>query len=133
MNILIVDDSRFLRLSNERALVKAGHQVITAADGEEGLLLARERKPDLVVLDMMLPKLSGPDVLLALRKEPATCAIPVMVLTSLPQANEERLVGAGATAYFQKSLLALDKGSGPFVDAVEKLLAQAVKVHAAAG
>ena len=59
MNILIVDDSRFLRLANERALIKAGHNVITASDGEQGLQLARERKPDLVILDMMLPKLSG--------------------------------------------------------------------------
>ena len=45
MNILIVDDSRFLRLANERVLTKAGHNVITASDGEEGLYLARERKP----------------------------------------------------------------------------------------
>lgn len=68
MNILIVDDSRFLRLANERALIKAGHNVITASDGEEGLRLARERKPDLVILDMMLPKLSGQDVLHALQR-----------------------------------------------------------------
>jgi DNA-binding response OmpR family regulator len=84
MKILIVDDSRFLRIANERALLKAGHTVITAADGEEGLRLAQERKPDLVVLDMLLPKLSGPEVLQALRKD-AEASIPVMVLTSLPQ------------------------------------------------
>ena len=60
MKILIVDDSRLLRISNERTLMKAGYEVITAADGEEGLRLAIESKPDLVVLDMMLPKLSGP-------------------------------------------------------------------------
>jgi len=55
LNILIVDDSRLLRLSNERALVKAGHHVVAAEDGEQGLRLALEQKPDLVVLDMMLP------------------------------------------------------------------------------
>ncbi len=70
MSVLIVDDSRFLRLMNERALLKAGFEVLSAADGEEGLRLAIEHKPDLVVLDMMLPKLSGPDVLRALRKDP---------------------------------------------------------------
>jgi len=70
MNVLIVDDSRFLRLMNERALLKAGFEVLSAADGEEGLRLAIEHKPALVVLDMMLPKLSGPDVLRALRKDP---------------------------------------------------------------
>lgn len=122
MKILLVDDSRFLRLANERALTRAGHQVLASADGEEGLRLAIEHKPDLVVLDMMLPKISGPDVLRALRKNPATTAIPVMVLTSLPQSNEGRLISEGATAYFEKALLTLDKGSGHFVAAVEKML-----------
>ena len=132
MNILLVDDSRFLRLANERALMKAGHNVISASDGDEGLRLARERKPDLVVLDMMLPKLSGPDVLRAIRKDPATSSIPVMVLTSLPQCNEEKLLGEGATAYFEKSLLTVDRGSAPFVQAVEHLLAKSAKAKAAA-
>lgn len=122
MKVLIVDDSRFLRMANERALAKAGHVVITASDGEEGLRLAQERKPDLVVLDMMLPKLSGPEVLRALRKDAGTAAIPVMVLTSLPQCNEQKLMGEGATAYFAKSELMLDKGSGMFVETVEKML-----------
>lgn len=122
MKVLIVDDSRFLRMANERALVKAGHVVITASDGEEGLRLAQERKPDLVVLDMMLPKLSGPDVLRALRKDTGTAAIPVMVLTSLPQCNQQKLIGEGATAYFAKSELMLDKGTGIFVETVEKML-----------
>ncbi len=133
MNILIVDDSRFLRLANERALTKAGYDVISASDGEEGLRLARERKPDLVILDMMLPRLSGPDVLHAMRKDPETCAIPVMVLTSLPQCNEERLLGAGATAYFEKALLTIDQGSGPFVAAVQHLMARTAKAKAASG
>ena len=84
LKILIVDDSRFLCMTNERALVKVGHQVITASDGEEGLRLAIEHKPDLVVLDMLLPRLSGPEVLRAMRKDAATSSIPVMVLTSLP-------------------------------------------------
>jgi two-component system cell cycle response regulator DivK len=130
MKVLIVDDSRFLRMSNERALAKAGHVVITASDGEEGLRLAQERKPDLVVLDMMLPKLSGPDVLRALRKDAGTAAIPVMVLTSLPQCNEQKLIGEGATAYFAKSELMLDKGSGMFVETVVRMLFR-VKGHVA--
>ncbi len=67
MNILIVEDSRFLRLANERALTKAGHNVISASDGEEGLRRAVERQPDLIILDMLLPKMSGPDVLRATR------------------------------------------------------------------
>ena len=102
MNILIVNDSRLLRLSNERALVKAGHHVVAAEDGEQGLRLALEHKPDLV-LDMMLPKLSGPEVLRALRQNPDTASIPVLVLSGLPQCNENKLISEGATAYFQKS------------------------------
>ncbi len=131
MKVLIVDDSRFLRMTNERALVKVGHQVITAPDGEEGLRLAIEHKPDLVVLDMLLPRLSGPEVLRAMRKDAATSSIPVMVLTSLPPCNEDKLMGEGATAYFEKSLLALDKGSGTFVEVVQRMLTKAAKAKAA--
>ena len=122
MKILLVDDSRFLRIANERALSRAGYQVLASADGEEGLRLAIEHKPDLIVLDMMLPKLSGPEVLRALRANPQTARIPIMVLSSLSQANEARLLEEGATAYFEKSVLKLDKGSGRFVAAVEKML-----------
>jgi hypothetical protein len=55
-----------------------------------------------------------------------------MVLTSLSQCNEEKLIDEGATAYFEKSLLTLDKTSGPFVDAVERMFAKAAKAKAAA-
>ncbi len=132
MKILIVDDSRFLRIANERALVKAGHEVITAADGEEGLRLALGQKPDLVVLDMLLPKLSGPEVLRALRKNPDTASVPVMVLTSLPQSNEQKLIGEGATSYFAKSGLMVDQGPGMFVETVERMLLK-VKADAVSG
>ena len=119
-------------MANERALTRIGHNVICASDDEEGLRLALERKPDLVVLDMLLPKLSGPEVLRAIRKTPEISTIPIMVLTSLPQCNEEKLLGEGATAYFEKGLLTVDKGSQPFVEAVERLLAKAAKAKAAA-
>jgi two-component system, OmpR family, alkaline phosphatase synthesis response regulator PhoP len=131
MNILVVEDSRFLRLANERALTNAGHNVISASDGEEGLRLAVERQPDLIILDMLLPKMSGPDVLRAIRANSDIRRTPVMVLTSLPQANEDRLLKEGATAYFEKSLLTIDKESAPFVAAVEKLLARAARANAA--
>ncbi len=58
--ILLVEDSRFLRIATERALTKAGYQVICAGDGEEALAQTTARLPDLVVLDRLLPKLSGP-------------------------------------------------------------------------
>jgi|ERR1700682_624744 DNA-binding response OmpR family regulator len=132
MKILVVDDSRLLRTANERMLVKAGYEVITAADGEEGLRLALESKPDLIVLDMMLPKLSGQEVLRQLRTNPSSASTPVIVLTSLSQSNREKLLSEGASLYFEKSLLRLENGSGPLLGAIETLLARRPKAKAAA-
>lgn len=58
--ILPVDDSQFLRLATERALARAGYDVFMATDGELALELAREKKPDVILLDMLLPKGTGP-------------------------------------------------------------------------
>ena len=124
MKVLIIEDSRFLRLSNERALKQAGYDVITASDGEEGLRLTLERRPDLVILDLMLPKLPGHEVLRALRKHPQTASIPVMVVTSLRQSNDHKLLEQGATSYFEKAGLLLDRGSDLFVQNVRRLLSQ---------
>ena len=132
MKILIVEDSRLLRIATERTLVKAGYEVITAADGEEGLRLALESKPDLVVLDMMLPKLSGQEVLQQLRLNPSSASTPVIVLTSLPQSNREKLMSEGASLYFEKSLLRLENGSGTILDAIGTLLTRLGKAKAAA-
>jgi CheY-like chemotaxis protein len=94
------------------------------ADGEEALRVANEKLPDIILLDMMLPKISGPDVLKALKANPATMDIPVIVLTSLSQKNEERLLSEGAAAYFEKSTLQLDKNSNRLAAAIEAVLAR---------
>src|SRR5208283_3477916 len=120
--VLLVDDSKFLRMANERVLTRAGFEVITAADGEEALRVANDKLPDIILLDMMLPKISGPEVLKALKKNPATIDIPVIVLTSLSQKNEEKLLHEGATAYIEKSTLELDKGSDRLAATVETVL-----------
>ncbi|MGA2359056.1 MAG: response regulator [Terriglobales bacterium] len=120
--VLLVEDSKFLRMANERALSKAGFQVSTAADGEEALQVANDKLPDIILLDMMLPKISGPDVLKALKGNPATTDIPVIVLTSLSQKNEEKLLHEGAAAYFEKSTLELDKSSDRLAATVETVL-----------
>ena len=122
--VLLVEDSKFLRMANERALSKAGFEVSTAADGEEALKVAADKLPDIILLDMLLPKLSGPDVLKALKANPATRGIPVIVLTSLSQKNEEKLLSEGAAAYFEKSTLELDKSSDRLAAAVETVLRQ---------
>jgi CheY-like chemotaxis protein len=121
-SILLVEDSRFLRRANERTLTKAGFRVTTAVDGEEALQLAKEVNPDIVLLDMLLPKVSGPQVLRALRNDPATANIPIVVLSSLPQSNEQKLKGEGAIAYFEKSKLDLDENDEAVVQIVTETL-----------
>jgi CheY-like chemotaxis protein len=68
---------------------------------------------------MMLPKITGPNVLQALKENHATMHIPVIVLTSLSQKNEEKLISEGAAAYFEKSALALDQNSDLLATTVE--------------
>jgi CheY-like chemotaxis protein len=120
--ILLVEDSRFLRLANERTLVKAGYSVVTAADGEEALRIANAMIPDLILLDMLLPTLGGVQVLQALRSNTLTALIPVIVLSSLPQANELKLKKEGATAYFEKSQLDVGQNSVSLISIVKKTL-----------
>jgi CheY-like chemotaxis protein len=120
--ILLIEDSKFLRLTAERALARAGYEMSSAADGEEALRMAREKLPDLILLDMLLPKMSGPDVLVELKKDPLTKAIPVVVMTGLSQKNAARLQGDGAIGFLEKSALELDKGSEKLLAALQKIL-----------
>jgi CheY-like chemotaxis protein len=113
-----------LQRQSQLALAKAGYQVVTAADGEEALRLANSIVPDLILLDMLLPKLGGPEVLQALRKNPITSPIPVVVLSSLPDSNAEKLKKDGAAAYFEKAKLGLDKGSEALVEIVRRTLVE---------
>jgi len=122
MKILLVEDSKFLRQATGRALARAGYDMSFAADGDEALLMANAKQPDLILLDMMLPKMSGLEVLKALKKEPATEAIPVVVLTGLSQANSERLRCDGAFVFLAKTDLALDQGEEFLLDAVRKII-----------
>jgi twitching motility two-component system response regulator PilH len=130
--ILLVEDSRFLCLANERVLVRVGYEVISVPDGEAAVQMARKHLPDLILLDMMLPKLEGVAVLRALRKEPLTASIPVIVLTSLAQKNAARLLQEGAVAYFEKSDLMLEKGSESLIRVVESVLGKMTKCESRA-
>lgn len=121
-SILLVEDSRLLRLANVRTLVKAGYSVVTAGDGEEALRIAYATVPDLILLDMLLPTLGGVQVLQALRSNALTALIPVVVLSSLPQKNELKLKKEGATAYFEKSQLDLGQYPESLINIVKKTL-----------
>ena len=89
-----------------------------------------ENLPDLILLDMMLPKMSGPDVLKALKNEPVTAAIPVVVLTGLSQTNAQRLLRDGASAFLAKADLVLDQGAEPLLAALRKIVKELPKASA---
>jgi two-component system, OmpR family, alkaline phosphatase synthesis response regulator PhoP len=105
VRILLVEDSRFIRLENERVLIKAGYEVICAEDGQSALQLANGQQPDLILLDLLLPKMSGLEVLEHLKSNPGTAQIPVVVLSALYEKNREKLMAAGAEDYLEKNSL----------------------------
>ena len=110
MKILLVEDSKPIRRANEHALLGAGYEVVCAVDGESALRFARDLKPDLILLDMILPKMSGVDVLRYLKDEPATADIPVVVLSSLSEKNRQKLIEEGAEDYLEKGELMPEDG-----------------------
>jgi CheY-like chemotaxis protein len=122
VTILVIEDSRFLQMAIDRVLRKAGYQTVVVSDGEQGLRLAREQFPDLILLDIMLPSLPGTGVLHALKQNPQTSKIPVIVLTSLSKQNEGKLKGVGADAFMEKSALDLENDSEGLIQIIEKTL-----------
>jgi DNA-binding response OmpR family regulator len=128
MKILLIEDSTFQRIANERVLLKAGYSVIQAGDGEEGLRVARKDIPDL--LDMMLPKVSGLDVLRALKADALVKHIPVIVLNGLGQGNETKLLNEGAAALLMKSEKSFENNSSALIQAVESVLSQSKTIVA---
>jgi CheY-like chemotaxis protein len=120
--ILLVEDSKFLRMATERALARAGYTVVTATDGLQAMEMAQRERPNLILLDMLLPKMPGPDVLKALKNDPETRGIAVVACTALSQKNAERLKKDGACAFLDKSELGLDKGSEKLLAAVAEIL-----------
>jgi CheY-like chemotaxis protein len=105
LTILLVDDNRHLQIAFKKVLSSSGYRVELASDGEEGLRLAHSTRPDVILLDMLLPKLGGVEVLLALKADRVTRTIPVIALSGLPMSNESRLRRDGAISYLQKSNL----------------------------
>jgi signal transduction histidine kinase len=95
--ILVVDDEPRNVLLLQELLESRGYTVWTAADGEQGLALAQERGPDVLLLDVMMPRLNGFDVCRRLKADQRTAMIPVLLVTSL-DAREDRLAGIGAGA-----------------------------------
>ena len=104
MRILVVDDDPTVRQVLSLQLETDGHQVSSAVDGDSGLEAVQEQQPDLVVLDVMMPGLSGWDVLERLRSDPGSARLPVLLLTArdLPD-DRRRGYELGASAVLSKS------------------------------
>lgn len=123
--ILLIEDDPLMIRMYQRKLLKDKYEVQSAVDGEEGLLKIRSFKPDLVLLDVMMPKLNGLQVLERMKADPAIAHIPVIILTNLGGSQEDinRGLELGAVAYLIKSAYRPDE----VVAKVKEVLAAMIK------
>jgi two-component system, cell cycle response regulator DivK len=116
--ILIIEDNDKNRKLVRDVLTFKGYAVIETETGEEGIRLARERRPSLVLMDIRLPGIDGIETLRRLRAEPTTRGVPVMAMTaSVMSEDRQKIMGAGFDAYQGKPIKVHD-----FVAAVAQLL-----------
>jgi two-component system alkaline phosphatase synthesis response regulator PhoP len=108
--VLLVEDDRFLRRAGEAVLLRRGLTVMLAVDGEEALALARREQPDLVLLDMLMPRRSGIEVLRELRAQPETRALRVLVLSNSSREQDvEEAERLGVEGYWVKAEMSLNE------------------------
>ena len=102
--ILLIEDEAALQKTMSDVLSQEGYEVFYAVDGEAGMRLAKEKLPHLILLDLVLPKMTGFEVLEQLKNDSTTKGIPVIVLTNLENLQDiERVTDLGATTYLVKS------------------------------
>jgi DNA-binding response OmpR family regulator len=102
--ILIIEDDKFLRELIVQKLNKEGFNVSEAIDGEEGIKKTKEEKPDLVLLDLILPGIDGFEVLSRMKKDSSLSSIPVIILSNLGQKEDvEKGLKLGAVDYLIKA------------------------------
>jgi DNA-binding response OmpR family regulator len=108
--VLLVEDDRFLRRAGEAALRQRGFTVSVAADGEEALQKLQVEVPDLILLDLLMPKVSGIQVLRSLRASEATRSVPVLILSNSSREQDlEEIRKLGVTDYLVKANLSLQE------------------------
>jgi two-component system cell cycle response regulator DivK len=101
--ILYVEDNEFNRKIVRQLLAKTTYRLTEAADGEAGVAAALETPPDLILMDIQLPKISGLDATRQLRADARTAAVPIIVVTSFAlSGDDQKARAAGATAYLAK-------------------------------
>ena len=119
--ILFIEDESALQKTFRDVLEKEGYQMVSALDGENGLELAKSQKPDLILLDLILPKKNGFEVLEELKKDDSTREIPVIVLTNLEDIESvEKAIELGATTYLVKAQYTLEEVITKVKKALEK-------------
>ena len=102
--ILIIEDDKFLRELIVQKLIKEGFEISEAVDGEEGMKKVKEEKPDLILLDLILPGIDGFEVLARMKEDPVLAAIPVIILSNLGQKEDvEKGLKLGAVDYLIKA------------------------------
>jgi DNA-binding response OmpR family regulator len=120
-HILLVEDDVFLSNIYQKKFEMEGFKISTADNGEKGLADAKRKKPDIILLDVLLPKLDGFAVLEKLKEDPATKEIPVILLTNLGQKDDvKKGLESGAADYLIKAHFKPSE----VVDKVKKILQQ---------
>jgi len=108
--ILFIEDESALQKTFGEILKQEGYEMISALDGETGLRLAKSEKPDLILLDLILPKMHGFEVLKKLKEDKETKDIPVIVLTNLEKIEDvDKALELGATTYLVKAQYSLEE------------------------
>jgi len=119
--ILIIEDDEFFRDLVDKKLISEGFDVAKAVDGEEGIKKIKEEKPDLILLDLLLPNIDGFEVLERIKKDPATASIPVIILSNLGQKEEvEKGLEFGAADFLIKAQFTSDE----IIEKVKNVLAK---------
>src|SRR5215208_1567776 len=107
--VLVVDDHEDIRRTFARLVRACGHEAATAADGEEAIASATEQPPGLVILDLMMPGITGFDVLRSLRSDPRTRDVPIVVFSALNEPEfVEQALSLGANDYWVKGTFSME-------------------------
>jgi DNA-binding response OmpR family regulator len=117
--ILIIEDDKFLRELIAQKLLKENYEISEAVDGEEGIKKIREEKPDLILLDLILPGIDGFEVLSRMKSSEEISSIPVIILSNLGQKEDvERGLNLGAKDYLIKAHFT----PGEIIEKIKKIL-----------